>query len=86
MGTRTRIPGVVGHQAPVDTTGMDPEMKRTLGVGKSKPVPTPTPADPLSGVRKVVGEAVKEVTTNAKNIATDVGSMFRHGPKDDKRK
>lgn len=27
------------YRAPVDTVGMDPEMKETLGVGKKKPAP-----------------------------------------------
>ncbi len=29
------------YRAPVDTTGMDPEMKATLGVAKPKPAAKP---------------------------------------------
>ena len=36
-----RVPVVSGrvgnYRAPVDTAGMDPEMKRTMGIGAAKP-------------------------------------------------
>jgi len=56
---KSKIPGIMGHQAEVDTSGMDEEMKRTLGVGKGKPKPgnllrrlgTPRPKPPKPRAR-----------------------------------
>ena len=79
MGTKKKdeeIGQAGNYAAPVDTVGMDPEMKATLGLGKEgrekRPRPTAPPAppkrDPAPGNPAVVGTPGNRPLATSKNL------------------